>query len=307
MYDTGKLLYLLSNILGDYKKFANHEVYFNCPLCHHKNKKLAINVAKGMWHCWVCGARGGKLLSLFRKLDVSPDQIKDLSILLEDEVPYLHEDEVVGDLCLPPEFIPLWEASSSVLHRHAMVYLKKRNILLTDIIRYRIGYCESGQYANRIIVPSYDHNHKLNYFVGRSMYDSQYKYKNPPVSKNVIGFENQINFNYPVVLSEGVFDAIAVRRNAIPLFGKSLSPKLRKKLLTQNIKLVYVALDSDALKESTYISQFLVRNGIDAYFIELDKKDPSELGFKKIEAAIKSSKKLNFKNILEMKMNAGGL
>jgi hypothetical protein len=41
--------------------------------------------------------------------------------------------------------------------------------------------------------------------------------------KNIIGFENMINWNVPIVLCEGAFDAIAIKRNAIPLFGKNIS------------------------------------------------------------------------------------
>ncbi len=39
---------------------------------------------------------------------------------------------------------------------------------------------------------------KLNYFLARSFYESGLKYKNPPVSKNVIVFENQINWKMPL-------------------------------------------------------------------------------------------------------------
>jgi type I restriction enzyme M protein len=44
-----------------------------------------------------------------------------------------------------------------------------------------------------------------------------------------------INWSLPLVLVEGSFDAIAVRRNAIPLFGKTISEDLRKKIIENNL------------------------------------------------------------------------
>ena len=60
--------------------------------------------------------------------------------------------------------------------------------------------------------------------------NSKFKYKNPPMSKDTVGFELFINWNEPIVLCEGVFDAIAIRNNAIPLLGKFLSKTLLKKI-----------------------------------------------------------------------------
>ena len=57
-----------------------------------------------------------------------------------------------------------------------------------------------------------------------------------------------INWNVPIVLCEGAFDAISIKRNAIPLFGKNISKKLMQKLVTSEVKKVYLALDKDAIK-----------------------------------------------------------
>ena len=43
-----------------------------------------------------------------------------------------------------------------------------------------------------------DNDNTLNYFVGRSYYKTNMKYKNPPVSKGVVGFESMIDWNQPV-------------------------------------------------------------------------------------------------------------
>ncbi len=269
----------MSQILGDYKQFGNGEHYFQCPFCHNHKKKFAINTVKTVFHCWHCGAKGRSLITLFKRLDVSPSQLKELRALLPDEqIRNYVEEETTTDLHLPPGYKPLWVSSKNIHYLNALKYLKNRGIAGYDIIRYQMGYAMDGPYANRIIVPSYDANNKLNYFIARSFYDSGIKYKNPPVSKNVVMFENQINWKMPLVLCEGVFDAIAIRRNAIPILGKFVPKKLLKTMIKHQVKDVYVALDEDALTEAREIENSLSNYGMNVKLVNLDKKDPSELG-----------------------------
>ena len=59
----------------------------------------------------------------------------------------------------------------------------------------------------------------------------------------------------PLVLCEGVFDAIAIRRNAVPLLGKFVPRKLLKMMIKNKVKEVYVALDDDAITEAREIER----------------------------------------------------
>ena len=293
------LISLLSQILGDYKEFGKGEVYFACPFCHNHKRKFAVNVLKNAFHCWHCGARGRSLITLFKKLDVSPSQLKELrSLLSDDQINNYIEEETNTELYLPPGFKPLWIPSKSIHYINAIKYLKNRGIAGYDIIRYQMGYTMDGPYASRIIIPSYDSNNKLNYFLARSFYESGLKYKNPPVSKNVIVFENQINWKMPLVLCEGVFDAIAIRRNAVPLLGKFVPRKLLKMMIKNKVKEVYVALDDDAITEAREIEQSLSQYGIDVKLVNLDKKDPSELGFKDTWECISNASRSTFKDYI---------
>ena len=293
------LISLLSQILGDYKEFGKGEVYFTCPFCHNHKRKFAVNVLKNAFHCWHCGAKGRSLITLFKRLDVSPSQLKELrSLLSDDQIKNYTEEETNTDLYLPPGFKPLWIPSKSIHYINAIKYLKNRGITGYDIIRYQMGYTMDGPYASRIIIPSYDSNNKLNYFLARSFYESGLKYKNPPVSKNVIVFENQINWKMPLVLCEGVFDAIAIRRNAVPLLGKFVPRKLLKMMIKNKVKEVYVALDDDAITEAREIEQSLSQYGIDVKLVNLDKKDPSELGFKDTWECISNASRSTFKDYI---------
>ena len=294
------LISLLSQILGDYKEHGKGEVYFTCPFCHNPKKKFAVNVNKNAFHCWHCGAKGRSLITLFKRLDVSPSQLKELRSLLSDEQirNYEAREDEVTTLHLPPGFKPLWVPVQNIHYLNAIKYLKNRGITGNDVLRYQMGYTMDGPYAHRIIVPSYDENGKLNYFIARSFYDSGMKYKNPPVSKNVVMFENQINWNLPLVLVEGAFDAIAVRRNAIPLLGKFVPKKLLKAMIQNKVKEVYIALDDDAITEAREIEQMLSNYGMDVKLVNLDKKDPSELGFTDTWKCIENAERSTFKDYI---------
>ena len=170
-----------------------------------------------------------------------------------------------------------------------------------DIIRYNIGYCGDGLYSNRINIPSYNENGELNYFIGRDIYNGGMKYKNPPVSKDVIGFDLFINWDEPIVLCEGVFDAIAIKRNAIPLFGKTIPKSLMKKIYEKKVKKIYILLDDDAVNDSIRITDSLMRNGISVYYVKLTDKDPSDMGFESVTNLIKGVGKTTFSDFIRMK------
>jgi DNA primase len=175
-----------------------------------------------------------------------------------------------------------------------------RGITDIDILRYSIGYCPNGDYSNRIIIPSYDADGKLNYFMARDMFpNSKFKYKNPPMSKDTVGFELFINWNEPIVLCEGAFDAISIRNNAIPLFGKFPSKTLVKRLVEKKVRKVYVALDEDAKQDAIKLSKFLMDYGIDTYLLNMKDKDPSELGFKTFWKIVKNTKQSTFSDIIK--------
>ncbi len=81
----------------------------------------------------------------------------------------------------------------------------------------------------------------LNFFVGRDIFESKMKYRNSPTPKDVVGFELFINWDEPIVLCEGPFDAIAIKRNAIPLFGKTILSNLRRKIIEKKVnKYIYL-------------------------------------------------------------------
>ena len=300
------LLNAIEGVLGKSHKRARDNHAFHCPFCNHRKPKLEIKMVpdeKGNnpWECWVCNTRGRTVKSLLRQMNIGKEEaIEVLKYVKKGEKITYHDLEVVE---LPKEFQPLSSASTtSVIANKIRNYLSKRGMTENDYIKYNIGYCLTGEYAGRIIIPSYDENNRLNFFVGRTFENAFMKYKNPSASKDVIVFENMINWDQPIVLVEGVFDAMAVKRNAVPILGKTLSKSLMQKLVSNKVEDIYVALDRDALKSAlSYCEQFLSL-GKRVFLVDMLDKDPSEMGFSSFTQHVQQSQELTFSDLLRYKL-----
>ncbi|MBC8428225.1 MAG: toprim domain-containing protein [Candidatus Pelagibacter sp.] len=305
-----QLLNVVERVLGNSYKLRNGEYQFFCHECNHHKRKLQINFDKnssnfGKAHCWVCNLSAHTIPQLLRKLGAPKTLIKEALQLVDEYVSYEKDkNEIKHNVSLPNEYKPLYIKSNDLIYRHAMNYLKRRNITPQEIVRYSIGYCDSGDYSNRIIIPSYDCDGKLNYFVARDMFpNSKFKYKNPPMDKNIVCFELFVNYNEPLVIVEGVMDAIAVRKNVIPLLGKFLSKSLVKKLINKKVKTIYVALDNDARQDAIKLSKLLMDYGIETYLLNMDGKDPSEIGFKHFWELVGNTEQTTFSEFIKGKLN----
>jgi len=289
---------------------------FYSPFISHRKRKLEIefdinNKYFGQWHCWVSDNKGTNFFNLLEKINASSDSIKRVEEIL-NETRYRRPIFKDGDkdkkqyVTLPKEFKQLSQESNFPEYKNALYYIKnKRGFTDYDILKYNIGYCEEGKYRGYIIIPSYDEDGNLNYFVTRTYYDSEYKHKNPPLERNIIGFENLINWNLPIVLVEGAFDAMSAKINAIPLFGKVVLENLKLKIVKNRIENIYIGLDTDARKNAIKISEYFMSNGINVYLLDLGKEDPNEMGYNKFRQIMRNTEKLTFSKILKYKLEYG--
>ena len=305
-----RLLELLESVLGKSKKTSGDNYAFYSPFVDHYKPKLEINIrinSKGNnpWHCWISDEKGRTIKGLFKKLRVSKQTWDEYNSIFSKVNRYSSEydtTEVVEQVELPKEFIPLYQPSNSYKRKHALNYLLSRGLRVEDIVKYNIGYCEDGEYRDKIIIPSYDDRGKLNFFVGRSFYETKFKHKNPKVSKDIVGFDLLVNWDTPIILCEGAFDAIAVRRNAIPLFGKSIQSELEKKIIGNSVKKLYICLDSDALKNALGLAEKFMSYGIQTHLVDLGDDDPSEMGYDKINKKIYDTPPLDLRKLMEYRL-----
>jgi DNA primase len=309
--ENAALLILLESILGSGNKTSKGNYAFKCPFCQHHKNKLEINCItneknENFWHCWVCEVKGKTIKSLLKQLDSPPNKIAELNMII---VPTYTEQKSKNDtITLPKEFISLADISNldrvtSLEAKRSIRFLKKRNIIHEDIVKYNIGFCYEGSYKDRVIIPSYDENGSINYFIARAFIDGIQKYKNPPIdAKSAIGWELYINWDAPIILCEGMFDALTIKRNVIPLFGKIIHEKLMKKLVRSTVNRIYIALDPDAIKNALKYAQELMTYGKEIYLVELDGKDASDIGFERFLNCIEQSLPLTFRSIMELKL-----
>ena len=300
------LLGSIENILGKSYKRARENHACNCPFCNHHKPKLEINFRtneKGQnpSECWVCETKGRTIRSLLYQLKVPRDQAKEVLryVPKSSDVEYRE----IAAIQLPKEFKTLYNASStSIIANKIKRYLYERGFSDNDFIKYNVGYCTAGEYRGRIIIPSYSESNILNYFIARTHEGSYHKYRNPEISKDIIFFENLINWNQPIVLCEGVFDAIAIKRNAIPILGKTLSNTLIKKVIASTNKDIYIALDTDARSKALGISEHLLSLGKRVFLVELTDKDPSDMGFEQFTKLVQTAKELDLSTLMMHKL-----
>ena len=302
------LVTLVNSVLGTGKRTARGNMAYHCPYCNHHKQKLEVNFTENKeglnpWHCWVCDKKGKNIYYLLKAAGASQDKLKEVKSYVKN-VNYTPTEKKVNTLKLPDEFIRLTQLdNNSIVKKHALAYLKKRGVKTTDITKYNIGYCENGLYANMIIIPTYDENGKLNYFVARSFEKESFvKYRNPQVSRDIIPNEHLINWRLPIILCEGLFDVIAIKRNAIPLLGKNIQSELMKKIVSSFVNKIYIALDKDAIKQALHFCEQLMMEGKEVYFVDMQDKDPSEMGFKNFTKLIQKTVPMTYSSLLEHKL-----
>ncbi len=268
-----KKLKILTNVLGTPYR-SNNEFLFKCPYCDHHKRKFSVNVAKGYYKCWVCDTRGKNIYRVIRRFGNNHDkaQWREFTDIVDyDKLEDLFAEKIEEKqiLEMPEGFVSLANKAMPPTGFAAMNYLRKRNITKQDIAWWKMGYCTEGEYAGRIIIPSFDEDGYVNYFVARTFKGSWRKYLNPPASKNIVFNELYLDFDKDLVIVEGIFDAMIAGPNSVPILGSTL--RENSKLFQQIVKNdtpVYIGLDVDADRKSKKIIKDLLNYGIEVYKID---------------------------------------
>jgi len=262
---------ILKKILGDYYE-NNNEMLFSCPFCKHHKKKLSVNIDKNAWKCWVCDSSGRTIEYLVKRFG-DPRDLQDWGIDSEitfDDIEIILfgekiKPEIKEEINLPKEYVPLLTGRKSFLKDRALKYLKQRGLTEKQIFIYKIGICTKGEYKGRVIIPSFNEEGEINYFVARTYENDFLKYKNPNISKSKIIFnELLIDFDKPVFIVEGVFDAIRIGKNSVPILGSTIKTEdLIFKKIVENRTPIYIGLDQDAKSKEEKIIKLFLSYGIE--------------------------------------------
>lgn len=308
--EISEKLRIVESFLGDYHKTGNEYLYF-CPFCKHHKRKMSLNFAKGKYKCWVCDV-SGNIRKLVRKkanyesfqkwkmLDGEVDLNTNLDDLFAESVETSEEI-----LSLPEKFVSLTSNEELISRKKALSYLKKREIDQQDILFWKIGFCFDGEYKDRIVVPSFNVNGDLNFFIGRSITGSKFnKYKLPQASKDIIFNELSIDFDHDITLVEGVFDAIKAGHNSVPLLGSTLREESRlfQKIVGYDTA-VYMALDPDATKKENQIIRTLINYGVETYKVDiLPYKDAGEMSKQEFQKRKQNAKLMTYETLLQQEL-----
>ena len=301
---------LVDGVLGDGVQTSGENYAYHCPRCNHKKRKLEVNFEdhpKGLnlFACWTCGDfKGRTVMALLKSLGAPLSSIEKARSYVK-YVDFEPGNEQAVDVKLPKEFIQLSDPNikKDWIWERAMKYLTSRGITNGDIHKYNIGYCRSKEYRNMVVFPLYNSKGILNYFVARSFDEKSWmKYKNPKLSKDIVPNEHLINWDVPVILCEGIFDAIAIKRNALPILGKNIQKSVMRKLLSSNAGKIYLMLDKDAQDQAYNYCELFLDQGKEVYLVDVDRKDPSEMGFVKCIESLQNTLPVDYNGLLEHKL-----
>ena len=276
MSETKKIK-ILSDVLGNSYREGQSQLLFHCPVCDHHKKKLSINVERNLFKCWVCGYSGRNIFRIIKRHGTYSDKKEWARFTQQVEIENFSEKlfgsipEQVETLSLPEEFISLANKSLPVTSTYPINYLKFRGLTKQDIVRWKIGYCSSGKYEGRVIFPSFSLNGRLNYFVGRSYLGDWKRYLNPPRQSDIVFNHLYLDFLKPIVIVEGVFDAVKSGSNSVPLLGSTLSEdSILFSEIVKNDTTIYLALDSDAKKKTERLIKLFLKYDIELYVVDLE-------------------------------------
>ena len=237
-----------------------------CPFCPGKvgtqdrRQSFGVNTANGFYVCHRCGTKG--------KVDVGDSEIQ-APILPPVVMPDISEIE------LPETYTPLWlePGLNAAVLSDARAYLRSRGLGRAAWQKANIGACYDGYHANRVVVPILDEaQEKWIGWVARDWTGTaERKYMYPlGMHRSQIVFQQHVlqeESDAPVLVVEGVFDALPYIGNAVALLGKPSG--LQFEILKKSKRPLAVVLDGDAWEEGYTLSQRLQLEGKRAGYVKL--------------------------------------
>lgn len=313
----------LNGVLGEgtpHSTSRGQQYSYCCPLCNDHKERLFVNIDNKKYICHNCQSAGSIItfmseyhhmdwydaLKLFRQYEgyeiVLPDHLSDeiYERLNRNLIPVLKEKYVYP---LPDEFT-LIENATGKAGEIAIKYLRSRGISLSKAEQNYIGYCATGDYANRIIMPDFEQG-ELRYWQARTwlpaptniVHKKFYrKVLNPSLTEEqiangvvavdkseIVGNIDFIVEEGMAVLCEGKMDSYTIGNTGACLHGKYMSDAQFIKLVQNKDKIGIIAImmDGDAMKNAIVTAGRLYKHYDEVLICKLPKdKDPNNLGAK---------------------------
>lgn len=270
----------------------------SCPVCKQNSKnssnkkKLAISTDSGIYHCWVCETKGRNIGYLVKRyMSFRKEDLSDLYSLFNFKEK--DEKEIEEVILKLPEDYKMLAYERNNYAKAAINYLLSRGLTREDFIRFKIGISDEFEYSNRVIFPSHSENMKLNFYLSRVFDDSTFrKYKNCDAKrKDIIFNEYLIDWDKPVILVEGIFDAIKAGNNSIPMLGSWIDESycLFQKLVIHNTDII-MGFDPDAKDKEMKVAEMLSEYGNNVYILPNYNKDLGDMSKKEVNSLLEKKK-----------------
>lgn len=278
-------------------KTSTGQLIAECPWCQ-RHGGFYINADTGHYICHKCGERGRYLVGLvahlegmswqearkyilrnsvkFRRKETTQTLLEKIRKFRPGDTTIVNGERV--DVPLPEEFIPVY---SKKKWRYP-VYLKERGFKRKTARKFGMGYCLSGRYYGRVVIPircPYGNSFTARDTTG----ESELKYLNPKQANHshlLLGWD-VIKPNQDLALVEGPLDAVKLYQNgiqALALSGKVLHPRQLEMLIKCPTHIgITVMLDPDAQADAYSVAAQLVCHFKNVYVATLpDGVDPGD-------------------------------
>ena len=238
-----------------------------CPHCKAR-EHCSVNPRTQKWRCYRCTWAGSDPiyfvaevescdLSAARELVLSSNLVQRRPEELQRILKGAQEKKVEpakrlgGDwrVAMPKEYIPCYDRGKGKWNG-VPTYLKERGITKETCLLFRLGWCDTGRYAHRIIIPMSAGD--VHTFQARATWDEAVpKYLGEigaPLSKVLMGYD-MLRKGDELWVVEGPFDKLACHQAgipAVPLTGKELSDQQINLIVRLAPPRVHVMLDPDA-------------------------------------------------------------
>jgi DNA primase len=226
--------YVESN-LGRTKDSTGDEITATCPFCD-KFGGFYINSVTGKYICFKCDEHGKNIIGIIAQVEgITHEQAvklvfkrsvklrrKSTLFTLSERLRALRGLEIEDleptqvEYSLPKEFRPCYKDGKWCLP----VYLKQRGLRSKTAKRWKLGFCRTGDYAGRLIIPIVCPNGYS--FTARDMTGEQEpRYLNPPGADHgrlLIGWD-VVKPVGDLCLVEGPVDAIKLHQHGISVLA----------------------------------------------------------------------------------------
>lgn len=235
------------------------ELVIACPLCFSEKDKLYISTEAGQWLCFQCEEKGHLRSLLIKVCEKTVNEAFELERELLGGTkmrkrPLVPRPSPPSAVELPKEFIPLGVGADFHGTNVAQQYLTGRGVDVALARGMGTGYCLTGWYGHRVIVPVVTQG-ALRTWVARSwLPGAKKKVLMPPGSqaeRALFGYDRLAeNRTDHLILTEGVLDAMIMWQRGysetIATLGAHLTEIQRALVKRLAPHRVYLLRDGDA-------------------------------------------------------------